>query len=158
MQTESKTMKGKFTPLHPEKYKGNPSNIIYRSSWELKFMRDFDRAPAVIQWQSEERAIVYRNMVDNSMHRYFPDFVIQVKTKQGEIKTIMIEVKPYSQTIEPKKTPKKKQQTFINEARTWGKNKSKWLAAEAFCKKKGWKFVILTEHDLTGNNYWRKFL
>ena len=29
-------MKGRYKPINPSKYKGNPTNIIYRSSWELK--------------------------------------------------------------------------------------------------------------------------
>ncbi|NDB85179.1 MAG: head completion protein, partial [Alphaproteobacteria bacterium] len=27
--------KGKFNPKNPNKYKGDPTNIIYRSRWEL---------------------------------------------------------------------------------------------------------------------------
>jgi len=31
--------KGKFKVKNPQKYKGNPSNIIYRSLMELRFMK-----------------------------------------------------------------------------------------------------------------------
>ena len=34
--------KGKFIPQNPKKYNGNPENIIYRSSWELRCMKWFD--------------------------------------------------------------------------------------------------------------------
>ena len=30
--------KGKYRPTNPKKYKGDPTNIIYRSLWERKFM------------------------------------------------------------------------------------------------------------------------
>lgn len=146
----SKTMKGLFRPINPEKYKGDPSNVVYRSSWELSCMRMFDTSSNVIQWQSEERAILYRCPVRNSIHRYFPDFVIKVKSKNGSIKTYMIEVKPYAQTLPPKKTEKKKRKTLINEAKTYATNTAKWKAAQAFCKKRGWTFKILTEKEIYG--------
>jgi len=31
--------KGKYRPENPKKYKGDPTNIVYRSLWERKFMR-----------------------------------------------------------------------------------------------------------------------
>ena len=33
---------GKYQPSFPKKYKGDPTNIIYRSLWERKFMRYCD--------------------------------------------------------------------------------------------------------------------
>ena len=35
--------RGRYIPTHPKKYKGDPSNIIYRSLWERKFMVYCDR-------------------------------------------------------------------------------------------------------------------
>ena len=40
--------KGKFTPKNPQKYKGNPKNIIYRSSWERRFMSYCDKTKEVL--------------------------------------------------------------------------------------------------------------
>ena len=34
----TKSYSGKFKPSYPGKYKGDPTNIIYRSLWERKFM------------------------------------------------------------------------------------------------------------------------
>ncbi len=34
--------KGKFKPKHIKKYKGDPTQIIYRSLWEKKFMEYCD--------------------------------------------------------------------------------------------------------------------
>lgn len=139
--------KGYFKPRNPSKYNGDPSNIIYRSSWEAKLMKYLDDHPDVIKWSSEEICIPYRSPVDNKLHRYFPDFVIKKKNSQGLIETLMIEVKPKSQTVPPKiqKKPSKK---YVNEVFTWGINSAKWKAAQQFCEDRKWKFVIMTEDQL----------
>ena len=85
---------GKFQPRNPKKYKGNPSNIVYRSSWEARCMSYFDKNENVIWWSSEEIIVPYRSPVDGKVHRYYPDFIIKVRQKDGGIKTIMIEIKP----------------------------------------------------------------
>jgi len=113
-------------------------------------MRYFDSSSSIIEWQSEERAIPYLDPVSGNLRRYFPDFVIKVKTKSGLIKTHMIEVKPYAQTLPPKKTDKKKQKTLLNEVKTYATNTAKWKAAKAFCEKRGWTFKILTEKEIYG--------
>jgi len=93
---------GKFQPKNPKKYKGNLSNIVYRSSWEARCMSYFDKNENVIWWSSEEIIVPYRSPVDGKVHRYYPDFIIKVKQKDGGIKTIMIEIKPEYQKKEPK--------------------------------------------------------
>ena len=45
--------KGKFKPKHTKKYKGDPTQIIYRSLWERKFMEYCDLTENISQWQSE---------------------------------------------------------------------------------------------------------
>lgn len=140
---------GKYKPKYPEKYKGDPTDIVFRSSWELKLFNLLDRHPEVEWWQSETLVIPYRSPVDNKMHRYFPD--VLVKKKSGE--TILIEVKPYAQTVEPKydknKPPKGKgKQKLLREVLEWGKNSAKWDAARKLCKQRGWSFAIMTEKEL----------
>ena len=71
-----KTYKGYFKPKNPKKYKGDPTNIIYRSSWECKLMIRLDEDPNVISWGSEEIIIPYRSPIDNKIHRYFVDFIV----------------------------------------------------------------------------------
>ena len=66
--------KGKYQPTFPRKYKGDPTNIIFRSLWEKKFMNYCDKNKNVLEWNSEEIVIPYRSPVDNRIHRYFPDF------------------------------------------------------------------------------------
>lgn len=141
------TYKGRFTPRKPEKYKGDPKNIIYRSSWEKKCMIYFDNTDNIVWWSSEELIIPYYSPVDKRMHRYFPDFIIKVKRKDGSIMTYVIEVKPFSQTQKPvQKTRRTKK--FLQEAATYVVNQSKWKAAEEFCHEHGWQFKILTEKEL----------
>ena len=78
--------KGKYKPSHSKKYKGDPTNIIYRSLWERKFMQYCDSNSNVLEWGSEEIALPYRSPVDNKVHRYFPDFYVKVKEPTGKIK------------------------------------------------------------------------
>ena len=143
----AKYLQGFFKPINPHKYKGNPTNIVYRSSWELRLMSHFDAHQDIVWWSSEEHVIHYRSPVDGKIHRYFPDFLIRLKEKTGVDQTILIEVKPLAQTMEPKKqkTPSKR---YITEVYTWGINTAKWSAAEQYCKDRGWKFQIMTEKDI----------
>jgi hypothetical protein len=138
---------GYFKPKNPQKYKGDPTNIIYRSGWELKFMLYVDSHPDILEWGSEEFFIPYRSPIDGKIHRYFPDFYIKKKDKDGKLQTLVIEIKPLKQTIEPQKQNKKTKR-YINEVMTWGINSSKWKAAKEFCKNRDWQFLILTEKEL----------
>lgn len=139
--------KGFFKPRNPEKYKGDPTNIIYRSSWELRVMMYLDAHPGVIAWSSEEIRIPYISPIDGRQHTYFPDFLVQKKTPDGLIKTDIVEIKPKKQMAPPVK-PKKITKAFLNEVETWGKNSAKWAAAEEYCRQRGWKFYILNEDHL----------
>ena len=56
--------KGFFKPKNPIKYKGDPTNIIYRSSWEQRCMVYFDLNLNVLEWQSEEFFIPYKSPID----------------------------------------------------------------------------------------------
>ena len=139
--------KGKFQPSYPRKYKGDPTNIIYRSLWERKFMMYCDLNENIIEWGSEEIALPYRSPLDNRVHRYFPDFYIKVKENNGSLKRYLIEIKPKKQTIEPK-VQKRKTKSYIYEVTEYAKNMAKWKAAEEFCKDRMWGFKVLTEDEL----------
>ncbi len=140
---------GFFKPKNPTKYKGDATQIVYRSGWELRLMSYFDMHEDVLWWSSEEKIIPYRSPVDNKIHRYFPDFLINIKNKEGKTETVMIEVKPKSQTKEPKR-PSKVTKKYINEVFTYGVNQNKWKAAEEFCADRGWRFMIMTEEEIFG--------
>ena len=139
--------KGKYYPSFPRKYKGDPTNIIYRSLWERKFMVYCDKNQNILEWASEEIAIPYRSPIENRVHRYFPDFYMKVKETNGKIKNYMIEVKPAKQTIPPKK-PKRQTKGYIREAYEYAKNQAKWKMAKEFCADRQWEFKVVTEKEL----------
>ena len=139
--------KGFFKPKNPTKYKGDPTRIIYRSSWEYRLMIYLDDHPHVLQWSSEEFSIPYRSPIDGKVHRYFPDFWVKKKLNEAKTEILVIEVKPRAQTIQPV-VQKKINRRYLTEVKTWGINSAKWTAAEEFCKDKNWKFVIFDEYSL----------
>jgi len=138
---------GKFTPKNPQKYVGDYTNIIYRSSWEARVMNWLDKEPSIISWASEELIIPYVSPVDGKRHRYFPDFLVKVRTKDGKQKTMLIEIKPKKQAMEPVKKKRITKQ-YIQEVATYGINQAKWKAATEFCLDRGWEFKVLTEEHL----------
>ena len=139
--------KGKYRPTYPKKYTGDPTNIIYRSLWERRFMKYCDHNQNILEWGSEELALPYRSPIDGRIHRYFPDFYIKVKESTGQIKKYLIEVKPKRQTVEPA-VQKRKTKQYIYEVVEYAKNQAKWKAAKEFCKDRLWEFKIITEDDL----------
>jgi TnsA endonuclease N terminal len=141
------TLKGKFVPKNIYKYRGNHRNIIYRSSWELKFMNYCDSRPNVLEWGSEEIAIPYRSPLDRKIHRYFVDFYVKMVDSNGKVSKYLIEIKPKRQTIAPKPS-QRKTKSYLYEVTEYVKNEAKWEAAKEFCLDKGWEFLILTEDEL----------
>jgi len=141
------TYKGKYRINNPRKYKGLINDVIYRSSWELKFMKWCDNNPSVLEWGSETMIIPYRSPIDNKLHRYFVDFYIKVKDKDGQTTKYLIEIKPERFT-QPPPIPQRKTKNFIEEVFQYGTNQAKWKAANSYCEDRGWKFIILTEKDL----------
>ena len=138
---------GTFKPRNPQKYIGDHTKIIYRSSWECRVMDWLDRNPSIISWASEEVIVPYKSPVDGRMHRYFPDFVVKSRGSDGKTKTMMIEVKPKKQTQAP--TPQRRvTKQYITEVTTWGVNQAKWKAATEYCLDRGWEFKLMTEDHL----------
>ena len=141
------TLKGRYIPRNIRKYRGDYKNIIYRSSWELKFMKYCDLNDSILEWGSEEVVIPYRSPLDNRIHRYFVDFYIKVEDMSGQIKKYLIEVKPKKQTRPPAK-PKRQTKRYISEVTEYAKNQAKWKAATEFCEDRQWNFMIITEDEL----------
>ena len=106
--------RGFFKPQNASKYIGNPINIMYRSLWERKFMKFCDSSQNVLRWGSEEVIVPYINPLDNKPHRYYVDFIVEMKTAEG-IKTLLVEIKPKKQCVEPKKRKKVLLQVSINQ-------------------------------------------
>ena len=149
MPRDGKYHQGRFHPQNPQKYKGDVNNIIYRSSWELKFMQWCDRNENIMEYGSEEFWIPYVSPVDNRVHRYFPDFIIKVKESNEEIKTYVIEVKPKRQTVPPKQKSRVTK-SYLYEIQTYAVNQSKWNAADEWCKDRKLEFKVITEQELFG--------
>ena len=91
--------RGKYQPSYPKKYKGDPTNVVYRSLWERRVMKYGDNNENVLEWGSEEIALPYRSPLDNKIHRYFPDFYIKIRESDGSTLKYIIEIKPQKQTI-----------------------------------------------------------
>ena len=95
-----------------------------------------DHASSIVEWGSEEIHIPYRSPIDGKIHRYYPDFYIKVKSKDGKYEKYIIE------------DPKRKTAAWKREVLTYIKNRAKWEAAENFCEDRQMKFKILTEDHL----------
>lgn len=144
---------GKYKPRHPEKYVGNVDNICFLSSWELHMNKFLDGNPNILRWSSEEIAIPYVKPTTGKVHKYYPDYWIEYRDRDGNIHQEIIEVKPDAQTRPPKTTKRKTtsaktKQRIMNEQITYAVNVAKWQACQQFCDKQGVKFRIVTERDL----------
>lgn len=141
-------IQGRFVPRNPAKYLGNPSNIVYRSSWERSFLHWCDITRQVARWSSEELVIPYRSPIDGKTHRYFVDFVVWMSTPNG-IQKYAVEIKPKSECVPPK-PPKKKSmnESYIRRLQTYEVNQAKWKHAQAWCEAHDFKFIVLTENEL----------
>lgn len=135
--------KGRYKIKNPDKYLGNPTNVIFRSLWERNAFRWCENNPKVRAWSSEEIVVPYKCKVDNKLHRYFVDLYVEMNNGQ----TILVEIKPKKETLPPKQ-PKRKTKKFLNEVITFSKNQDKWEAADQYARHKGWKFQVWTEETL----------
>ena len=140
-------LRGRFIPKNPTKYVGNVNRVIFRSSWELRFMKWLDENNAVLRWGSEELAIPYVNPIKidpngrPKVSRYFPDFVILYRDVTGTIKKEIIEVKPMQQSVmTPGMSDRDKMAYAVNQA--------KWKAASIFAEAQGATFRVVTEKSM----------
>ena len=131
------TYKGRYRIENIKKYKGDISDVIYRSSWELKFMRWCDSNPSVLDWGSETVIIPYRSPVDNNDHRYFVDFYIKIQDKDKKILKYLIEIKP---------------EKMLEDSIVQAKIESAKIKASEL----GYEFEVWTEMDLFGHVYNKK--
>lgn len=135
---------GLFTPKHPEKYVGDVTNIVYRSSWELEVNEFLDNNVKVLRWASEEFHIPYLSAVDGKMHKYYPDYWVEFVNDKGQIVQEVLECKPKQQV----KAPRGKRKMSLYEQQQYARNISKWTAAEKWCADRGMTFRIITEKSV----------
>lgn len=136
--------KTRFTPKNPTKYVGTKKELVCRSLWERRVCKFLDENSNVVKWSFEEVEIPYVNPIDKQVHRYIPDFLIQIEQKNTK-KSILVEVKP-------KKQVKLKESASRKDLLLFEINKAKWKAAQAFCIKHKIDFKILTEEELFNAN------
>ncbi len=142
------TNKGLFTPQFPQKYVGEYP-IIYRSTWELEFMRYCDLHPGVMEWASEPTKIPYKNPLNGKQTVYVPDFLVTYMQAGGKTSTKLIEIKPLHEASEAHA------RSSVDVAiRT--KNEAKWGAAMQWAARRGVDFLVLTESELYSNHANRK--
>jgi len=138
---------GVYTPKYPDKYIGDVTKIVFRSSWELEMNKFLDNNPNIVEWASEELSIPYIKPTDGRVHKYFVDYYIKYFDKQGNVIKELIEVKPEKQTKAPKRVGKNKR-TQLYEQVTYAINIAKWKAATNFANQHGMKFRIITEKNM----------
>lgn len=144
---DNRFYQGTYKPTYLEKYLGN-KYPYYRSGLELKVFRMLDLNPNVKKWGSETAIIPYISPVDNRIHKYYVDFVILLQDKSGRDVKLLVEIKPFNQTIPPKISNRKKKSTILYENVQYKVNQAKWQAAKEWANKKGFLFLVLTEKDL----------
>ncbi len=132
---------GLYTLKNPTKYVGDSSKIVYRSSWELHLHQFFDNNAHVLRWSSEEIVVPYVKPTDGKIHRYYPDYWVEFRNKQGKIVQELIEVKPHKQTKMPRASSKQK----VVESVEFAINIAKWKSAQAYAKQNGMTFRVVTE-------------
>jgi hypothetical protein len=137
---------GFYNPIHPEKYLGK-GPIVYRSGLELKFMLWCDRTDTILKWSSESVKIPYYDSVKKKKRTYYVDNYVEI-LEGNQIKKYLIEIKPHSQTVQPKQSKRKKRSTVLYEQLQWANNNDKWPSAREFAKKRGMEFIIITEKEL----------
>jgi hypothetical protein len=135
--------KGKYRVRNKEKYKGDVTNVVYRSMWERYCFKWCDQNSSVEKWAAERVVVPYLYEVDGRAHRYFVD--LWIKFTNGD--TYLIEVKPDKETRPPEFSGRRTKR-YLQESLTYIKNQNKWKAAEEFAADRGWKFAVWTEHTL----------
>jgi hypothetical protein len=109
--------------------------ILYQSGLELQFIQYCEAMSYIKYWANEPFAIKYISRLDNSVHEYFPDFIIENTNGRKAI----VETKPYNQTIKPGMN------ASLWAKETWIKNCDKWRAAKEWAKENNMDFMIVTE-------------
>lgn len=143
---------GFFRPEHPEKYRGDVSKIVYRSSWEKQFMIKYcDQNDNCLLWSSEEIAIPYFNPIDQKAHKYYIDFFCVLR--QGDsTQGVFVEIKPENEQKKPvmpgQLVTEKRLTTYNEQMRNYIKNLAKWEAAKQFAEQRNMKFLVINEYDL----------
>ncbi len=146
---KNKYKNGIFFPKNKDKWVNTRMgvSITYRSGWERQFMVWADNNPSILEVGSETIIVPYFHPIKKRWVRYFPDFYMKVKEKDGVLITYLIEIKPSKET-KLSSTSRKRAKTILYERALYLQNLSKWCAAKKYCETKGWVFRLITEAEL----------
>lgn len=145
---------GYYKLQNVHKYLGNPVEVVYRSSWEYKFMLYCDLNPGVLKWGSEVFKIPYTDRMGHP-HNYIPDFYLETRNNENPdlMNRFLVEVKPEKEIREPVlpvgNISEKKLKSLEYEIGVWQKNKYKWTYTIEWCKARDMKFWLVTEEHLS---------
>ena len=166
---KAKTKQGHYNVQNTKKYVGDPTLVVYRSSWEFSFCKWCDFSPSVKRWSSEPIKVPYYDRVSNleeckkygldpnnpknwKVRYYFTDFWVEVIKGNKEMERWFIEIKPANKLKKPAPPPKDaKVQTikkFNREAKEYLINEAKFAALNEWAKKHNSKFYVFTENTL----------
>lgn len=166
---KGKTHEGFYKVRYKEKYIGDPSLVVYRSSWEFSFCKWCDYSPSIIRWSSEPVKVPYYDRVSKLkeckklgidpnnprnwiVKNYNTDFWIEIKSQDDSIKKWFIEIKPKNKLVKPRPAPMdaplKMQKKFNREAKEYMINEAKFAAMKEFAKRNGADFKVFTEDTL----------
>ena len=112
-----------------------------------------DHNKNVIKWGYEVLRIPYKHALDknNKYHDYVTDFYLELLDRNGKLQKYIVEIKPKKQLVRPnppKNRNRKAVKRYLFEMSMYIRNKCKWKYAEAFCKRNGLIFKVLTEDTL----------
>jgi len=157
---------GNYTPKNKDKVikLNTQGGVYYRSSWELKIMTWLDMNVKVTKWGSENLRIPYQmTHFENGdqkikEHSYYPDFYYEMMI-DDRLKQVVVEVKPneeYKDAILftegkfniPDGLSLKKLKNLEFKFKMAQRNSEKWKTMIAWCNKKGYEFIIITEDHL----------
>jgi hypothetical protein len=152
-----KYKQGLYTPINKDKVLklNSEGGIYYRSSWEYKVYLWLDHNPKIRVWGAEVLKIPYsveivdeNGILKKTEHTYYPDCYYEILNEDSSIKKVLMEIKPYNETIEPKiplRATRKQLENVEYAITQYKKNLFKWNSALEYCKNRDIKFVIMTE-------------
>lgn len=133
-----------YTPINPDKYSGRLP-IVLKSSWEEHFARVYcDLNPACLEWIYEPWRIPYRDPIKDRQTIYIPDFLMSIQGNNGQVKTVLVEIKPRHEWYQ-------NSARNMKDAALVARNMAKEEAARAWCaRRNNVEFCVLTETELFG--------
>jgi hypothetical protein len=167
---DAKTSQGYYRITNKEKYVGDSGKVIYRSSWELSFLKWCDFSPSILRYSSEPTSVPYYDRVSNlneckrlgldpknprnwKVRNYHVDFWLEIKRDEDIIEKWFVEIKPEKDLKRPVppsiNCSLKEQRRFNNMTKTYLINEAKFAAMKEWASKNNCKFYVFTEKTLS---------